>query len=149
MQTQTENHDRNLTFILRQVERRHNIYERQENLGTVTSHQKLTKDRENEMTWELCLRRYFDYAEAYCTSRVQHATQDPSKPSFYPHLLETSEAIRETPLRSASFSYGSYRRGDGGDTTHYANTWEAQVHGAMQRNYTRSRRSSITSNSSG
>ena len=147
MQTQTQNHDRNLAFILRQVERRHNIYERQDNPGTASSHQKLTKDRENEMTWELCLRRYFDYADAYCASRAQHAAQDLSKPSFYPHLLETSEI---TPHRSTtSFSYGSYRRGDGGDTTHYANTWEAQVNGALQRNYTRSRRSSITSNSSG
>src|SRR5579871_2431406 len=150
MQTQTENHDRNLAFILRQIERRHNIYERRQNSATVTSHQKLTKDRENEMAWELCLRRYFDYAEAYCTSTAQHAFQDISKPYFQPRLLGTSESTRETPFTSTtSFSYGSYRRGDGGDNEHYSNTWEAQVHGAMQRNYTRSRRSSITSNSSG
>lgn len=150
MQTQTQNHDRNLAFILRQVERRHNIYERRENPATVTSHQKLTKDRENEMAWELCLRRYFDYAEVYCTSRAQNAAQDTSKPYYHPRPLGSGEPARETPFASTtSFSYGSYRRGDGGETAHYSNTWEAQVHGAMQRNYTRSRRSSITSNSSG
>ncbi len=150
MQTQTENHDRNLAFILRQVERRHNIYEQRQNSGTVTSHQKLTKDRENEMAWELCLRRYFDYAETYCASRAQHAAADISYPSFPPYPLGTAETARETPLRSTtSFSYGSYRRGDGGDAAPYSNTWEAQVNGALQRNYTRSRRSSITSNSSG
>ena len=145
---QMRNHDRHLAFILRQVERRHNMYERWENPGTITSHQKLKKERENEMAWELCLRRYFDYTKTYYTSIAQHETQDISIPS-HPHLLEMGEASRGTPLSpTTSFSYRSYRRGDWNDTA-YSNTWEAQVHGSMQRNYTRSRRSSITSNSSG
>lgn len=124
-----------ISQIIRQSERRHLKYERNEIPSKGNSSQKSWDSKIEEMDWELCLRRYFDYVESWnpepdsynrperSLSRKSSFNQSPHVPSLH----------RQPSYGSMHSNYGDYRRGEELDTSIF---------------YRQPRRRSITSQSS-
>jgi hypothetical protein len=167
MQNLSPNPDTMLVSIIRQAEKRHAVYERVEKSDRERL-QKTTQSRVDELEWELCLRRFFEYLDSRSTgARSDHSH---SSKSEFPEYSEFNSSQRRTSMpallgvrRSVpdrTSSYRSFRQGGSTETLHggqHRLVENSQPYNAPSYNeiYTRTRRNSTasthstTSNTSG
>jgi hypothetical protein len=118
MQKQNLQYDTTLASILRQAEKRHTVYEKVEKSGRA-SNQKINRSRGDEVEWEFCLRRYFEYLDSRSTmarsDHSQSARSENSQNSDFCSSQRTSSMTtlsgvrHQVPVRNAS--YRAFRQG--------------------------------------
>ncbi|KAF2434296.1 hypothetical protein EJ08DRAFT_693834 [Tothia fuscella] len=149
-----------LATILRQAEKRHAMHERADKTNPDGRNKKPAESRADELEWEFCLRRYFDYCDTHgiSNSNTSHSSRsyrsDPGTGSTRNPSHSSETVMAPAPHQTAAqsrFSYRSYRQGE-----HSGNYPPRQVRllenpspssGQIYNEvYTRSRRSSAASN---
>jgi hypothetical protein len=121
MQKQNATPDPLLESILRQAEKRHTITERIEKSGRESSIHKPSQSRADDLEWEFCLRRYFDYLDSRSMaarsdnsySSTSDRSQHSDSRSFQNASSITTMSIpgrAQGPVRN--FSYRSFRQGE-------------------------------------
>jgi hypothetical protein len=120
LQRQNSTPDPTLASILRQSEKRHAVHERVDK-SSAGQNGKPTESRAEELEWEFCLRRYFDYLDSHgiSNSNTSHSSRsqrsDPGISRYSSHSsLSVCAPVRPhlPPPARSSFSYRSYRQGD-------------------------------------
>jgi hypothetical protein len=123
MQRANTTPDSTLAPILREAEKQHELYERVEKSGRERNSPKPNVSRADELEWEICLRRYFEYLDSRSTtarsdnSRSTRSDRSRRSSSLSSQrtasLTSASGQVRyEAPTRN--FSYRAFRQGGGG-----------------------------------
>jgi hypothetical protein len=111
-----------ISQVIRQSERRHLKYERNETPMKGNNSQKTWDSKIEEMDWELCLRRYFDYVETWnppdpdCYTRPERSLSRRSSFNQSPHVQTLQ---RQPSYGSIHSNYGDFRRGEELETSRF------------------------------
>jgi hypothetical protein len=120
MQRLSSTSDTVISQIIRQSERRHLRYERKE-IASKGGIQQTWDSRIDEMDWELCLRRYFDYVDSWQPDpdygdAPQRSLSRKSSFNQSPHM----QPLQRHPTNgSMTSNYGDFRRGEELDTSQF------------------------------
>jgi hypothetical protein len=121
MQRRSISSDPVLAQILRQSERRHMKYDRNEVPLKRSTSQKSWDSKIEEMDWELCLRRYFDYVDSW--HPVDESSHEPqtslSRRSSFHRSQDIPPLQRQPTNASLRSNYGEFRRGEDLDTSQF------------------------------
>jgi hypothetical protein len=123
MQRATTAYEASLAQILRRAERRHHVFEFMDAPFRATERSKLETFRQEEMDWELCLRRYMDHMESWSnppTDPESQLTQSGSRVSVASQRsLVNQDLQRRNSNSSIRSGYGDYRLSGELDTSIY------------------------------
>jgi hypothetical protein len=135
-----------LDIILRHSQKRHTVYEKTDKAGQETKSQKPAESHVEQLEWEVCLRKYFDYVETQ-TRRSDHGQRRRSEPilSQSTSLVRYPNSVEYDNVQDWSRSSRRYSTSSGRKLLTYGTSMEGQSYNEI---YTRPRRNSTASRAS-
>ena len=124
MQRQSGHKDPAFPFILRQVEKRHTMFDCMAGRTKESAAQKVARSRADDIDWESCLQKYFDYLESWANERScipsdrQSTYSGRSRRSSLISEPDTY-AMRRSTTMDSSVSYSTHRSIEETDTSRF------------------------------